>query len=115
MLVELLFYRFNPVLQVLNHLMLKDIFNNVLAGKPFEPLRPTEGGYNSRSLFSRQGVYRVTGFERNQYVCNEMANAYRENNRKQGPRGSRIADKRPAYESNKREYTHHRSRQNCCD
>jgi hypothetical protein len=40
MLVKPLFYRLNPVLQVLNRLMLKDIFDNVLAGKAFKPVVP---------------------------------------------------------------------------
>ncbi|MGA1980694.1 MAG: hypothetical protein ABSG99_09090 [Sedimentisphaerales bacterium] len=38
MLVKFLLYRLNPVFQVLNCLMLKDIFDNILAGQPFEPV-----------------------------------------------------------------------------
>jgi hypothetical protein len=37
MLVKFLLYRLNPAFQVLNCLMLKDIFDNILAGQPFEP------------------------------------------------------------------------------
>jgi hypothetical protein len=37
MLVKPLLYRLNPVLQVLNRLMLKDILDNIFAGKAFEP------------------------------------------------------------------------------
>jgi hypothetical protein len=40
MLVKPLLYCLNSFRQVLNRLMLKDIFDNVLAGKVFEPVVP---------------------------------------------------------------------------
>jgi hypothetical protein len=40
MLVKPLLYCLNSFRQVLNRLMLKDIFDNVLAGQAFEPVVP---------------------------------------------------------------------------